>query len=70
VTRETWAQLQAAADQHGVTVARFSRLLLEIIARDSLYTAVIDPPPRSLRATATKPDPIWREALAQEGVAA
>jgi len=47
----------------GTTIPRLARLLIEIIVKDDLFNAIVDPPPPSRRETATKPDPKWAAAL-------
>jgi hypothetical protein len=60
---QTWQGLRAAATARGTTVAGLARLLIEIIVRDNLFSAVVDAPPPLRRATPSKPDPKWASAL-------
>ncbi len=67
---DTWRGLQDEAARLGTSPGRLGRLLLVTIIRDRLVDAIVDAPPARVRATATRRDPTWREALGREGVAA
>jgi hypothetical protein len=44
VPDECWAGVTAEAEQRGITIARLARLILETMARDDLFCAVLDLP--------------------------
>jgi hypothetical protein len=47
LSREAMASLRARAAANGCSEAQLASALLEIIARDNLYDAVLDPAPRA-----------------------
>src|SRR5258707_1388539 len=64
LSAEAWDGLQTEARARGVSSpGRLARQLLEIIVRDRLYAAIIDPPPPPRRMVETL-DPKWANALA------
>ena len=64
VPRSTWLALQDEAAKLNTSPGRLARQLLEVVVRDGLVNAVIDPAPLTPRATATRPDVKWAAALA------
>ncbi len=64
ISPETWEGLCAEAAQLGTSPGRLARQLVEVVVRDRLYAAVIDPPLATRRTTTVKPNPKWSGALA------
>ena len=46
---DTWVVLAREAEQRGVSVSELARHLLQIIAPDTLFDAVLDPPVRMVQ---------------------
>jgi hypothetical protein len=56
---QAWRALQTEADRLGTSAGRLARLVVETVARDRLFSAVIDAPvpQRKKRADASAPPP-------------